>query len=119
MPLLHVGARRASTLAAATSVALIATCCVQAGLLASAMPRARAADADYQLIQEPDAGYSPIIDLISGATRSVRITMYELTDPAAVEALIDAHRRGVDTRVILDAAFHGRATNAAAFAALS
>jgi hypothetical protein len=33
--------------------------------------------------------------------------MYELTDPAVVNALIDAHRRGVDTKVILDAAFHG------------
>jgi cardiolipin synthase len=119
MRLLQFGARRTSTLGAATSVALMATCCVQAGLLASAMPRARAAGPDYQLVQEPDAGYSPIIDLISGATRSVRITMYELTDPAAVEALINAHRRGVNTRVILDAAFHGRATNAPAFAELS
>ncbi|MDR3659952.1 MAG: phospholipase D-like domain-containing protein [Mycobacterium sp.] len=83
------------------------------------MPRAHAADANYQLIQEPDAGYSPIIGLISGAARSVRITMYELTDPAAVDALIDAHRRGVDTKVILDAAFHGHDTNAEAFHELS
>lgn len=64
------------------------------------------------MIQEPDAGYSPIIGLISGAARSVRITVHELTDPAAVNALIDAHRRGVDTKVILDAAFHGHDTNA-------
>lgn len=106
-------------MAAATSVALMLTCYVHAALLASVVPPARAAGADYQLIQEPDAGYSSIIDLISGATRSVRITMYELTDPAAVQALTDAHRRGVDTRVILDAAFHGRATNAAAFTELS
>ena len=47
-------------------------------------PRAHAADANYQLIQEPNAGYSPIIGLISSAARSVRVTMYELTDPAAV-----------------------------------
>ncbi len=64
-------------------------------------------------------GYSPIIGLISGAARSVRITMYELTDPAAVNALIDAHNRGVDTKVILDAAFHGHDTNAEAFQELS
>jgi cardiolipin synthase A/B len=82
-------------------------------------PAAQAADAGYQLIQEPDAGYAPIIGLISGAARSIRITIYELTDPAAVNALIDAHNRGVDTRVILDAAFHGRNTNAVTFQQLS
>jgi phosphatidylserine/phosphatidylglycerophosphate/cardiolipin synthase-like enzyme len=47
------------------------------------------------------------------------MTMYELTDPAAVNALIDDHNRGLDTRVILDAAFHGRQTNAATFQQLS
>jgi len=45
--------------------------------------------------------------------------MYELTDPAAVTALIDAHNRGVDTKVILDAAFHGHRTNEEAFQKLS
>jgi hypothetical protein len=55
-----------------------------------AAPRAHANDGDYQLIQEPNAGYSAIVGLITGATRSVRMTMYELTDPAAVNALIDA-----------------------------
>ena len=45
--------------------------------------------------------------------------MYELNDPAAINALIDAHRRGVDTKVILDAAFHGHKTNAGAFQQLS
>jgi len=82
-------------------------------------PAAHAADAGYQLIQEPDAGYSLIVGLIGDAIRSVRLTIYELTDPAAVNALIDAHNRGVDTRVILDAAFHGRNTNAATFQQLS
>lgn len=85
----------------------------------SPLPRAHAVDADYQLIQEPDAGYSPIVGLISAAAHSVRMTMYELTDPAAVSALIDAHNRGVDTKVILDAAFHGRKTNTEAFQELS
>ncbi|MBV8787012.1 MAG: hypothetical protein JOZ00_10025 [Mycobacterium sp.] len=85
----------------------------------SPLPRAHAVDADYQLIQEPDAGYGPIVGLIAGAARSVRMTMYELTDPAAVNALIDDHNRGVDTKVILDAAFHGRKTNADTFQQLS
>lgn len=107
-PTITAWRRRLATVAAGT-VVLAATCC---GF-------AHAADSGYQLIQEPDAGYSPIIGLISGAARSVRITIYELTDPAAVNALIDAHHRGVDTRVILDAAFHGHNTNAVSFQQLS
>jgi cardiolipin synthase A/B len=45
--------------------------------------------------------------------------VYELDDPEATAALIAAHGRGADTRVLLDAAFHGRNTNAAAFDQLS
>ena len=107
MWLTNLAARRAFAVIAMAVVATLAA------------PRAHAVDGDYQLIQEPDAGYSSIVGLISGATRSVRMTMYELTDPAAINALIDAHRRGVDTKVILDAAFHGHKTNAEAFQELS
>jgi cardiolipin synthase A/B len=110
-------AREALTVIATGTVALAVTYC--GTLTTSTVPHAHAADANYQLIQEPDAGYAPIIGLISGAARSVRVTMYELTDPAAVDALIDAHRRGVDTKVILDAAFHGHDTNAETFQNLS
>jgi len=103
----------------ARAIVVIAGVVLAALPSSAATPAARAADAGYQLIQEPDAGYSPIIGLISGAARSIRITIYELTDPAAINALIDAHNRGVDTRVILDAAFHGRNTNTATFQQLS
>ncbi len=108
MRLLTIARYRALTLVAIATIAL-------SGLTAPA----HAADANYLLIQEPEAGYAQIIGLISGATRSVRMTMYELTDPAAVDALIDAHHRGLDTRVILDAAFHGRSTNTPAFQQLN
>ena len=104
-----------TNLAARSAFAVIA----MAVVATLAAPRAHAVDRAYQLIQQPDAGYSSIVGLISGATRSVRMTMYELTDPAAINALIDAHRRGVDTKVILDAAFHGHKTNAEAFQELS
>jgi len=103
-----------------TLAARIAFAVIPVAMLAIfAAPRAHAADGAYQLIQEPDAGYSSIVGLIGGAARSVRMTMYELTDPAAINALIDAHRRGADTKVILDAAFHGHKTNAEAFQELS
>jgi cardiolipin synthase A/B len=42
------------------------------------------------------------------------MTMYELSDLQATAALIAAHGRGVDTKVLLGAAVHGRETNAAA-----
>ena len=71
------------------------------------------------MIQEPGAGYSPIVGLISVTVRSVRVTIYEPTDPATVNAVIDDHNRGVDTRVIIDAAFHGHDTNAVVFQQLS
>src|ERR1700748_2341596 len=114
MRLLPITARKALSLVALTLMG-----CVCTTVTTSFAPHALAADENYQLIQEPEAGFSRIIDLISGASRSVRITMYELTDPAAVNALIDAHGRGVDTRVILDAAFHGRDANAESFQQLS
>ena len=47
------------------------------------------------------------------------MTMYELADDDAVTALTDAHRRGVDVKVILDTAFHGLDTNQAAYDAAS
>jgi cardiolipin synthase A/B len=119
MRLATVAMRKALTLVAIATVALAVTWSGGTFFTNSALPRAHAADANYQLIQEPDAGYSPIIGLIGGAARSVRMTMYELEDPAAVNALIDAHHRGVDTKVILDAAFHGRRTNSEAFQELS
>jgi len=118
MRVARIARYRALTVVAIASITLAATCGGGTAFNNFAAP-AHAADANYQLIQEPDAGYSPIIGLISGAVRSIRITMYELTDPAAVTALIDAHHRGLDTRVILDAAFHGHATNAVAFQQLS
>ncbi|QLK92802.1 hypothetical protein BJP78_25495 (plasmid) [Mycobacterium avium subsp. hominissuis] len=58
----------------------------------------------YRLLQEPEAGYAAVLGVIGQAHRTLRMTMYELADPAAIDALIDAHRRGVATRIILDAA---------------
>lgn len=81
--------------------------------------RLTAQDAGYQLIQEPDAGYGPVIGVIDQARRSIRMTIYELEDPQAIASLIAAHGRGVDVKVLLDAAGHGRDANATAFSDLS
>ncbi|SBS76619.1 Phosphatidylserine/phosphatidylglycerophosphate / cardiolipin synthase-like protein [uncultured Mycobacterium sp.] len=80
----------------------------------------RSADpaAPYQLIQEPDDGYEPILNLIRSARHSVQMTMYQLSDPDAVDALVDARRRGLDVKVILDAAYHGQTVNTDAYGQL-
>jgi cardiolipin synthase len=54
------------------------------------------------LIVEPGAGFSPVYRLISGARRSIDVTMYELADTRAEADLAAAARRGVAVRVILD-----------------
>lgn len=73
----------------------------------------------YRLLQEPDAGYRPITEIIATAQHSVRVAMYELSDDEIVQALIDAHhQRHVEVKVLLDAAFHGRQTNQKAYTEL-
>lgn len=54
------------------------------------------------LVTEPDQGYQPIYDFIGSATRSIDMTMYELTDTTAESDLAAAAAKGVTVRVILD-----------------
>src|ERR1700761_1904627 len=54
------------------------------------------------LIIEPNAGFSPVYDLISKARTSIDLTMYELSDHTAESDLGAAAKRGVDVRVVLD-----------------
>ena len=54
------------------------------------------------LIIEPNAGFSPVYDLISRAKSSIDLTMYELSDHTAETDLGAAAKRGVDVRVVLD-----------------
>jgi cardiolipin synthase len=50
----------------------------------------------------PDDSAQPIVDAITGAAKSIRITMFIFSDPALLQAVIAAHRRGVDVRVMLN-----------------
>ena len=86
MPLTTTIARKVPALLAAAMVTLAVTWCGWTALAVTSVPRANAADPNYQLIQEPDAGYVPIISLISNAVHSIRFTIYELSDPSAVSA---------------------------------
>jgi phosphatidylserine/phosphatidylglycerophosphate/cardiolipin synthase-like enzyme len=67
---------------------------------------------------EPDQGIAPIYALLASAKRSVDLTMYELVDPQAENALEQAAGRGVVVRVILDGN-REKAANKPAYAELA
>lgn len=54
------------------------------------------------LIVLPDDSAKPILDAINAATESLRVKMFVFSDPALLKAVIAAHRRGVDVRVMLN-----------------
>ena len=56
------------------------------------------------LIVMPDDSAKPILDAINSATKSLRIKMFLFSDPAILKAVIDAQRRGVKVRVMLNPA---------------
>ena len=56
----------------------------------------------YSLLTEPDQGLSSIYDLIGAATKTIDLTMYELSDTTAEKLLAQAAADGVKVRVILD-----------------
>ncbi|MFJ7244936.1 phosphatidylserine/phosphatidylglycerophosphate/cardiolipin synthase family protein [Kitasatospora sp. NPDC098652] len=91
---------------------------VGAGLIsASGAAHADAAvTAGYSTIVFPDQDHSAVYGLINSATRSVDVTMYELRDTTAVNALIARQRAGVRVRVILDGKHSS--VNGAAYSAL-
>lgn len=114
MPHRETTFRRAAVVGAICTLAAMAGCAPKDPRAGAELPGVVPA-AEYELIQEPDATYGPLISRISAAAKSVKMSMYELVSPAAVNALIAAHLSGVDTKVLLDSAFHGRETNTRAF----
>jgi phosphatidylserine/phosphatidylglycerophosphate/cardiolipin synthase-like enzyme len=54
------------------------------------------------LIVLPDDTAKPILEAIEGAARSLRVKMFIFSDPALLEAVMAAKRRGVTVRVILN-----------------
>lgn len=75
--------------------------------------------AKHSLIVLPDDTAQPILDLIAGAQESLRVKMFVFSDPVLVKAVIDAHKRGVKTQVMLNPARRsGQAENQATRKAL-
>jgi phosphatidylserine/phosphatidylglycerophosphate/cardiolipin synthase-like enzyme len=78
-------------------------------------PRAASAATTYTLVTEPDQGLTAIYNLISSAKKSIDMTMYELTDITATDALAKAAASGVKVRVILDQSGSEKKTNTPAY----
>jgi phosphatidylserine/phosphatidylglycerophosphate/cardiolipin synthase-like enzyme len=56
--------------------------------------------ADARLFTEPDDGRGPVLDVINAAQKSITVTIYEISDPDVVNALIAAQQRGVAVQVL-------------------
>jgi cardiolipin synthase A/B len=54
------------------------------------------------LVVLPDDSAKPILDAINGATKTLRIKMFVFTDPSLLKGVMQAHQRGVKTRVMLN-----------------
>ena len=73
----------------------------------------------FDLIVIPDDGNKPILKFISSAHNTLRVKQFKLTEPSLIQALLDAHKRGVNVKVMLNPkADFGGAFNDETFAAL-
>jgi len=100
-----------------------------AGLLAGAVAGAVAlaltgcavppsSPSEFALVQYPEAGFTGLYAQTAAATKSIDMEIYELDDPIEETALIAAHRRGVQVRVLLDSAYELKTANEPTYALL-
>lgn len=84
-------------------------------------PAVRApAPRSVQLLIEPQAGPSAVLDLIAGARRSIWGEMYLLTDAGAIDALASRAAAGCDVRLLLEPApYQAQTANQDAYARLA
>lgn len=83
----------------------------------TANPTRPAADS-WSLVTEPNQGMGTIYSLMSSPQHTLDMTMYELSDPQAVDILEADARRGVVVRVLLDSDYES-SYNQSAFNSLS
>ena len=60
------------------------------------------AHAHHRLIVQPDDGVEPVLQMLGEARRTLRTVQFTLDDPRLVQAVLDAHRRGVKVQVLLN-----------------
>ena len=54
------------------------------------------------LLVLPDDSAKPILDAINHASKSLRVKMFVFTDPSLIAAVVQAHKRGVNVRIMLN-----------------
>lgn len=54
------------------------------------------------LVVLPDDSAKPIVDAINHAEKSLRVKMFVFSDPHILEAVVNAHHRGVKVRIMLN-----------------
>lgn len=64
--------------------------------------RAPHAATSFELIVQPDDGVERVLDLLRAARCSLALKQFTLHERAILDALVDAHRRGVEVRVMLN-----------------
>jgi phosphatidylserine/phosphatidylglycerophosphate/cardiolipin synthase-like enzyme len=57
-----------------------------------------------QLLIQPEDGIAPVLNAINGATSTLEIKQFTVTDERLIKALIAAHKRGVKVRIMMNAA---------------
>jgi phosphatidylserine/phosphatidylglycerophosphate/cardiolipin synthase-like enzyme len=70
----------------------------------------------HSLIVLPDDSAQPILDAINRATKTLRVKMFLFSHPELLKAVIEAKKRGVHVRVMLNPARRsGQSENAEAY----
>ncbi len=72
------------------------------------LPDIHAQSGTLALVTEPDDGIAPVFELIQSAKSSIDLVIYQLKDKAIGDALIEAQKRGVRVRVLLNAGYYGK-----------
>jgi len=60
------------------------------------------AKTNLSLFEQPNDGRQPLLDAIDNSQKSIEMEMYELTDKQIIAALVDAEKRGVIVKVMLE-----------------
>ena len=74
----------------------------------NSLPTTSQTDGVLTLITQPDQGTGPVLSLINNAEKSIDLVMYQLTDKEISNALINAHKRGLKVRVLLNLGYYGK-----------
>ena len=74
----------------------------------TALPEVTMPNGTFTLTTEPIDGTVPILDMIKNSSTSIDLVMYEFKDKEIADALIDAEKRGVAVRVLINHGYEGK-----------